>query len=176
MCIPQQHLTEFRDTQACSQHLDTRHQRSWPQVGSEPVAPSVPVAIGRGSRLGVSRWHPPYQLPSISVPAVRNGSVRTVTEASSPRDLLPGGPPLSDHHLARRSGTRRPARTLSPVRQMANLTLMTVETPLCSTRGRWADISSLSSRVSRYVCSLVRTWTGTGHPKMGINPERPRKL
>jgi len=116
VCIPQQHFTEFRDTQACSQHLDTRHQRSRLQVGSEPVAPSVPVAIGRGSRLGVSRWHPPYQSPSISVPAVRNGSVRTVTEASSPRDLLPGGPPLSDHHLARRSGTRRPARTLSPRR------------------------------------------------------------
>ena len=77
---------------------------------------SIPATSGRGSRLGVSRWHPPYQLPSISVPAVRNGSVRTVTEASSPRDLLPGGPPLSDHHLMHRSGTRRPARTLGPRR------------------------------------------------------------
>ena len=32
------------------------------------------------------------------------------------------------------------------------------------------------TNVSRYVCSLVRTWTGTGHPKWGMNPARPQNM
>jgi hypothetical protein len=39
------------------------------------------------------------------------------------------------------------------------------------------DIDGMFVSRYRYVCSLpvVRTWTGTGHPKWIINPERPTK-
>jgi len=63
--------------------------------------------------------------------------------------------------------------------QTANLTCPTDVFEVTSAEEPWRwetrtnDIRNTSRYVSRYVCSLVRTWTGTGHPKMGINPERP---